>query len=347
MRYAALVLALWPAAAYATPSVAELEARARTNLAPKLDLMCGTSLAVRYDPALARRAKHANEVDQTEALCEAPLRWLFYVCSEEGRRRTIASAHLRGYECRVAKPKHRSSIEIADGVLIATWAESDNEIADRIDELEKRLGAAPQLALMTHDYIGPDRVWSAFVAAPAPAVTSTSYCEVDGKRVPLPTTGDPLVPRTARVRCVSKGKIITDLVPEGGGYTGFSTIMEDDQVVFRTWRKGYLDGESWQRKGRYVVQRTTYVSGRISAWSYFSPEDGALRQHALASMMPSKLVLNPSGEVMALDCGDTASSDAMFRDYCGYDRPRKVTVHDQDGVHTYTYDKGQITAVKD
>lgn len=310
--------------------------------------MCGASLAVRYDPALARRGPSIHDEDRTQAVCEMPLRWLFYTCSDTTARHTIAAAHLRGYECRVAARGQPASIQLTNGVLLATWRDDGNELHDREKDLARLLHTEPK-ALVAHawDFTSKDAVWDAFVNAPVPVVTSTAYCEVDGKKIPLPTTGEPLVPSTSRVRCVSKGKTITDLTPGPGGYSGFSTVMEGEAVVYRNWRNGYVDGESWRRVGKHVVRRSTYLNDTEVATSDFSPKDGALRRRSLVSTKPSRLSIEEDGSVSELVCGDTAKSDAIFADYCGYDRPRSVTVHDHDGTRTYTYDKGQITSVKD
>jgi len=340
-----VLLAVAATVAHAEPPVAELESFAQKNLAPKLDLMCGSRLAVHYDESLQRRAQQ-HDNDRTEGLCELPLRWMFYACSEEAGRREIASAHLKGYVCRVAKPGERASIQVADGVMTATWLETGNLLSERVRQLERQLGVQAPVSFAAH-YVGHDPVWSAFVAAPAPAVTSTSYCEIDGRKTPLPTTGDPIVPPTSRVRCVSKGKVITDLVPDVGGYTGFSTVMEENQVIYRSWRNGSLDGERWRRLGKVVVERATYTRGHQTSLSLYSPDEGKLTEHDSFALQASTIRFRADGAVTELECGDSAASDAMFRDYCGYDRPRQVTVHDANGTHLYTYDKGQITSVKD
>jgi hypothetical protein len=320
-------------------TAAESEALMRDRIAPKLDLMCGTHLGVRYDVASLGTA----DVENT---CEEPLRYLYYACQTGAARRAIQLARVQHYECR-GVPQGHGKLAVGRGKIMLDVQPTDVDMEARLDELKHGLLPDVELFHFQMDakltFHKRDQKWEAFIAAPVPVTTATDFCVIDGNKIPLPPTGDPLAPPHARVQCVRDGKVVTDMSADG---TGFMTRLDGMATHFDSYKLGRPEGESWVRENGAFLRRKLVVDGR-DVWlsSYYA--DGKLRRHDnMRSENLSWITLDEHGGITSLECGSDAANDPLMRGPCGYDAPHKVTINEPGNLRTVIMTNGKARLVE-
>lgn len=303
--------------------------RARREVVPKLNLLCGVTLDVRYEGDSLREHNQDIRYDQTDGdlECNEPLRYLWRVCQSDAGKALVKKLEVRSVVCR-GTPGKVGSLALSKGVITVERAFEEPRHFVRA---KAQFEAAFKTKVDVEADPYGDEAWREFERAPVPVTSTTDYCLVDGAKVEFSWSAHERLPAgtsSATVKCLEAGKPVIDVVVKERKVTGFVTQTRDD------WRRrtSLVDGkregleETW-KKGALESQAMWKADSRV--WSKeFLPSGGLDRYWRQFPSGQATLDLLPDGRVTGLSCLPDAKDDEVLAAWCGFKGEKTVPLYD-------------------
>ena len=326
MSRASLVVLLALPAFAGSNSPEKGQRRAEEEVLPKLKLLCGVPLAVRYDGESLKEKNKDIGWDQTDGAnqCDEPLRYLWALCQSDAGKAAVRRAELREVVCRGASGE-TGSLTVKNGVITVERAtdESQPHLRSRA-QFEQALKV--KLTLATEDPYY-DEAWHAFRRAPAPVTSTTDYCVVNGNKVAFDWM-EPSRLRDGTVKCIEAGVVVADVRVKDCKKTGFTTWVRGDHRSLERLVDGQRDGLNEEREGAVLLSQTMYRAGE-RVWSKDFHPSGRLKSYQ--RQLPGRLVqleLTEDGRVTSLGCDPQVKDDDVLQAWCGFGREKTVAMYD-------------------
>jgi antitoxin component YwqK of YwqJK toxin-antitoxin module len=301
------------------------QSSAEEEVLPKLNLLCGVQLSVKYDLASLKANNKDIGWDQTSGSneCDEPLRMLWELCKTDDGKALVRRHELREVRCRGVVGTV-GKLTISKGVITVERAYEESSPYVRAHaQFNQALNV--RVELDPEDPYQDDK-WRDFRLALAPVTSTTDYCDVDGKRVKYdPSAGD----GHTSVRCLHGGKVVVDFIVKDRRATGLMRTGDDDDYRVEHLVDGKREGLVEQyRRGALLRQESMKAGER--QWAKEFADDGKVKRYTrdFAPRVRGELDLLPDGRPTSLRCVPEARDDELLAPWCGFGKERRVELVD-------------------
>lgn len=322
-------------------------ARTKDEVLLKLNVLCVTSLTVRYDGDSLRQHNKDIGWDQTggDLECNEPLRYLWSLCGTEAGKAVVRRSEVREVVCK-GTPGAVGSLTFKAGVVTVERAYEEPTPFKRA---RKQFEAAFKTKLRLDEDPYSDDAWRTFRQLPNPVTSTTDYCLVDNVKKEFDWYAADRATENAgakTVKCFSAGTLVIDVTVKERKKSGLITQARD------AWRKRYTvkddkaEGLEEIRDGDALLSTSMFKDGQRVWEKEFHP-GGALKRYWRQYPKPLQvsLDLREDGKVTSLSCAPDAKDDEVLRTWCGFAGEKTTPVYDgTDKLNrTVSYRDGLLT----
>jgi antitoxin component YwqK of YwqJK toxin-antitoxin module len=307
--------------------------RLEEDVLPKIVLLCGFPLSVKYDGDSLRKNNQDIAHDQTDGRlqCEEPLRYIWYACQTDAGKAAIKQARISKVVCKGVAGA-TGSLTLSAGTITVgrAFEEKKSHLRSRREfeslvKISLKLGSADPYQ---------DEEWHKLAQLPNPVTNTKTYCLINGEKEEFNQYGDSASAHgkpDAKVKCWKDGEVVVDLEIAKGKKTGFLTRYDLKKTHRITYRDGKEHGEhktiengkvksiEWYDNGQRVWQKEFFPSGVLAKY---------LRKFADGT---DELSVHEDGKVYDLRCSPGAKDDLELRRLCGFQGAVTTSIYDGTG----------------